>query len=296
MLRRAVAVAQPYLYLLPALAGLLLWIYIPLAQTFRLSFTDWDLLPTSPMVGAGLHKYDQALHSPGVGKAAVNTVIYIVALVPFAIVIPLGIALLVRSLGERARNTYRALIFLPFLLAPVATAIVWRWLLAADGGPVNNVIGALGGTPVNWLRDATPALIAIIVITGWKLIGYCTLMFSAGLSSINTEYASAASVDGASRGQITRWITLPLLTPTLMLMVLMTLLLAAQWTFPLIDTLTQGGPANATTNLYYLLYDYAFSSFDVGLSAAAGVLFFLVFAVLAVAGVRLMDRYSFHDD
>jgi multiple sugar transport system permease protein len=296
MLRRAAAVAPPYLYLLPALAGLLLWVYLPLAQTFRLSFYEWDLLPTTPKIGVGLHKYDQALSTPGVGQAAVNTLIYVAALIPFAIVIPLGIALMTRSLGERSRNLYRGLIFLPFLLAPVATAIVWRWLLAADGGPVNRAIEALGGSSVNWLREATPALISIIVMTGWKLIGYCTLMFSAGLASINSEYAAAASVDGASRSQITRWITLPLLSPTLMLLTLMTLLLSAQWTFPLIDTLTQGGPANATTNLYYLLYDYAFSTFDVGLSSAAGVLFFLLFAVLAFFGVRLMDRYSFHDD
>lgn len=122
------------------------------------------------------------------------------------------------------------------------------------------------------------------------------LVVSAGLTGINPDYAEAAQVDGASRGQILRWITLPMLSPTLAFLLLMTVLLSAQWTFPLIDTLTQGGPAGSTTTVYYLLWDYGFHSYDAGLGAAAGVIFFIGFVLVAAVLVRLSDRLSHYDD
>jgi multiple sugar transport system permease protein len=152
------------------------------------------------------------------------------------------------------------------------------------------------GTQVNWLRDTTWAQPAIIVMTGWHLIGFAVLVVAAGLSNINRDYTEAAMIDGASRGQITRWITLPLLSPTLVFLLLMTVLLSAQWTFPLIDTITQGGPSGATTNVYYLLWDYSFHSFDAGLSTAAGMLLFVVFGVVAAALVWLSEKLTVHGD
>src|SRR3546814_4697177 len=103
-----------------------------------------------------------------------------------------------------------------------------------------------------------------------------------GLAGINPDYASAASLDGASEATITRKITLPLLSPTLVFLALMTILLGAQWAYPVIDILTQGGPSGASTNIYYLLYQFGFQNFDAGLSAAAGTPFFIGFGIIAV--------------
>jgi multiple sugar transport system permease protein len=180
----------------------------------------------------------------------------------------------------------------PFLVPPVASATVWQWLLDPSGGFVNRVLG----THVNWLHDGTWALPAITVMTGWYLMGFAVLVVAAGLSNINPDYTEAAMIDGASRGQTTRWITVPLLSPTLVFLVLMTILLSAQWTFPLIDTITQGGPSGATTNVYYLLWNYTFQSFDAGLSSAAGMLLFAVFGVVAAGLVLLGEKLSVHDD
>jgi len=121
------------------------------------------------------------------------------------------------------------------------------------------------------------------------------LIFSAGLTGINREYVEAAQLDGASAWQVARFVTIPLLSPTILFMVLLTVIHSAQWTFPLINVLTAGGPVNATTNVYYLLWEFGFHNFNVGFSSAAAVLFFAVFGALAWLFSWLTDRYSFYD-
>jgi len=288
-IRRA---APPYLYLAPALILLGIWVYRPLAQTAQLSFYSWNLLPTTPMEPVGLDNYRRMMDSPELGDALWRTLEVILGLLPFSIVIPVVVGLLTRRLGGRSRAVYQALVFSPMLVAPVAGAAVWGWLLDPRGGVVDRATG----TSVNWLQESGYAQAAIIMITGWHVLGFAVLVVAAALSGINGDYADAAALDGASRGQITRWITLPLLSPTLVFLTLMTVLLSAQWTFPLIDSLTQGGPADSTTNVYYLLWDYGFRSYDAGMGAAAGMLLFVGFGLVAAALVWLSERLAFHDN
>ncbi|EFC79339.1 carbohydrate ABC transporter permease [Parafrankia sp. EUN1f] len=284
--------APPYLYLLPALACLVLWTYKPLVEAAQLSVYHWNLLPTSPKTYVGLANFQRVLQLPQLRGAALNTLWYVLGLLPFSIVLPTVIALVTRRLGERSRTAYRAMVFVPMLVAPVATAAVWRWLYDPSG--LFNRLFGLGDH--NWLREESTALPAVLAICAWQMLGFAVLVVSAGLSGISPDYAEAAEMDGASRWQILRWITLPLLRPTLLFMLLMTVLLSGQWTFPLIDVLTQGGPADSTTNVYYLLWEFGFRSMDSGLASAAGLVFFGCFGLLAAGLVKLADRFSFHDD
>jgi multiple sugar transport system permease protein len=290
--RRMLAATPPYLYLLPGVASLVLWTYKPIIEAVQLSFYHWNLLPNSPRTYVGLDNYRQIFTLPQLRGAAKNTLWYILGLVPFAIVLPTAIALAIRDLGGRSRTVYRALVFLPMLVAPVPAAAVWRWLLDSKG-VVNH---ALGLGDYSWLREERTALIAILAICAWQILGFATLVISAGLTGISSDYAEAAEMDGASRWQVTRWVTLPMLRSTLLFMLLITVLLSGQWTFPLLDVLTQGGPADSSTNIYYLLWEFGFRSLDSGLASAAGIAFFLVFAVVAAVLVKLADRYSFADN
>ncbi|MBW0116044.1 carbohydrate ABC transporter permease [Pseudonocardia abyssalis] len=290
--RRLLHAVVPYLYVAPALVLLVVWTYRPLVQTAQLSFYSWNLLPTSPAVPVGLANYERLFELPDLGDSVGRTVVLILALLPFSIVVPVLVGLLTREVRGRAAVVYQAMVFAPMLVAPVASAAVWQWLLDPGSGVVNRVLG----TSTNWLNDSSTAQLAIIVITGWHVLGFAVLIVSAGLAGINGDYADAAAVDGATRSQITRRITLPLLSPTLVFLALMTVLLSAQWTFPLIDTMTQGGPADATTNIYYLLWDYSFRSFDAGLGAAAGMVLLVGFGAVATALVWLSDRLTFHDN
>ncbi|MCO1658523.1 sugar ABC transporter permease [Pseudonocardia sp. S2-4] len=286
--RRTVA---PYLYLAPGLVLLAVWVYRPLAQTAQLSFLSWNLLPTSPAVPVGWDNYARLFALPDFGASVLRTLGLIAGLLPFTLLVPVLVALAARRVSGRAARAYQALVFAPLLVAPVAGAAVWSWLLEPRAGLVNRALG----TQANWLQEPGPAQLAIVVITGWHVLGFAVLIVSAGLTGINADYADAAAVDGATPGQTTRWVVLPLLSPTLGFLGLMTVLLAAQWSFPLVDTLTGGGPIDATTTVYYLLWDYAFGSFDAGLGAAAGMVFFAGFGVVALLLVGLTERLVVHD-
>jgi multiple sugar transport system permease protein len=295
-IRRRPGSWQPYLYILPAVVLLLVWTYWPLAQTAGLSFQDWNLIPTRPKVFVGVQKYEKVLSLPELQQALANTGLYIAAFLGISVALPVVFALLSRKVQGRARTFYQALIFVPFLVTPVATSAVWRWLFAPEGGTIPAIAATLGMPMGNVFRDPDGAMTSVIVIVGWQMLGFGVLVVSAGLAGISPDYAAAASIDGASQRQITWRIILPLLSPSLVFLALMTILLSAQWTYPIIDLVTQGGPGNSSTNIYYLLYQFGFRNFDAGLSSAAGMLFFVGFGIVALVFVELSEKLSFHDN
>ena len=282
--------AWPLAFLSPAFVTLGIWIYWPLFEAARLSFYEWNLLPTQEPVFVGLDNYRHLLALPEMRVAAWNTVVYTAALLPLTIALPLVVALLTREALGRMGAVYRALIFVPMVISPVVVAIVWRWLLNPDHGIVNAILVAAGAVPVRFLQETGTALASIVFITGWKLVGFSTLLFAAAMASIDKSLIEAARIDGASEGQIARRIIIPLVRPTIVVLGVLTVLHGAQWTFVYVNVLTQGGPRYATTNLYYVLWDYGFGSFAIGWSTAAGILLFGVFALLALIGIRWIDR------
>lgn len=286
----------PWLYVLPALATFVIWIYEPLARAAYLSFFEWNMLPDAPVTYVGTRNFENILNLPKLWQSARNTGIYILGLLPLAVVIPLAIAIWTHDLSARWRNLYRALIFIPMIIAPVVAGAVWRWLLDPGHGVVNSGIEVLGGKPVGFLTSPSWAIWTIIFITGWKLIGFSTLILSAANANINPSLIEAARMDGASKWEIVRDIRLPLLSSTVLFLIMLTILLGAQWSFSYINILTQGGPLGSTNNIYYLLWDFGFSSLSVGWSSAAAMLLFAGFSVLAFILFKLIDRYSFYDN
>lgn len=287
---------QPYLYLLPALITIGLWIYKPLIETFQLSFYQWNLIPTSPRTYVGLQNYERILTLPEMRQAIRNTVIYILGLLPLSIGIPLIVAIFTDSLSNRWRTLYRTLIFVPMIMAPVVVSIIWRWIIHPTQGVVNVLLQDwFGIDPINFLRDGNLPITTIILITSWQLIGFSTLIFSAAVSNINRDYLEAAAIAGASYWQSIRSIILPLLSPTILFMTTLSILLSSQWTFAYINVLTQGGPINATTNVYYILWEFGFRSFAVGWSSAAAMILFVSFGILAAILLSLTRRLSFYD-
>lgn len=286
----------PYLFVLPAVALVVVWIYAPLLQTVNLSFYDWNMLPTTPATPVGLDNYAEVLALPEMRAAVINTGLYILAGLVFLVLLPTCAVLIVHRLGRRASTAYQALIFLPYLVTPVATGALWRWLFAERTGVISQWASSAGIELGNVFRDPDTSLWAIVIILGWQMTGFGVLMVSAGHAGIDPSYAEAAAVDGAGPRRITWTIILPLLSPTLAFLGLMAVLLVAQWSFPLVDLLTGGGPSSSSTNVYYLLYVFGFQNFDTGISAAAGVLFFIVFSLIAWLFVELSERLSFYDD
>lgn len=295
--RRAGAATVPYLYLLPALASFAVWVYLPLADTVHYSTVSWNLLPTAPEVGVGLANYRTVLGLSALRQALSTTGLYLGGLVLLGVIVPVLLGAMTRKLGPRVRAVYEGVLFVPVLISPIVAATIWTFLLAPNGGLVNEFLAHFGVASQNWLVQPDTARGAVVLITGWKVLGTSVLIVAAGLAGISPEFHEAAEIDGAGRLRTFREVTLPLLSPTLLFLFTTAVLLSeSQIIFPLISSLTQGGPGNATSDLYYLLYSYGFTSFDVGLASAAGVLFFAAFAVIAVACVALLDRFSLYQD
>lgn len=289
---------MPWLYLLPTLLSIGFWIYRPLLQTVRLSFYEWNMLPTSPQIWMGLKNYKLLFQLPDMSQALINTLIYTVGVIPFSLIIPLTIAIATENIGKKSRTLYRALVFVPMIMAPVAVSAIWSWLMNPMGGLINKTLMALYlvQDPIRFFSDSHWAIWSVTFITGWKLIGFSTLIFSAALSGLNKEYIEAARMDRAGRWQIIWHVLLPLLSPTIMFMAMLSTLFAAEWSFSYINVLTQGGPMNSTTNIYYLLWTYGFKTFSVGSSSAAAVVVVLGSSLIALGFMKLSNKLSFYDN
>lgn len=288
----------PFLFVAPALILVLFWVYRPLVQTFGLSTQMWNMNPNVEPVNVGLQNFQYIFTHPDFFQAVWNTFLYILLMLPFSVILPMAIAIATNRLSSRAKNIYRAIFFLPMIMPPVACSAVWRWLMHPINGLFNHLLTSMGVVEegVRFLSDENWVLLSIVLIAGWKMIGFSTLMFSAGLTGIDPSYYEAASVDGHKKWRQTLTITLPLLSPTIMLMLMMSVLMTAQWTFAYIDVLTQGGPAGASTNVYYLLWTYGFKNFNSGLSSAAAVVFFIGFGILALIFTRINRKVAFYDN
>lgn len=296
--RRIPGKVKPYLFLLPAMGLILFWTYKPLLQTLQYSLYKWSMVPGTVPEFVGIDNFMKLFRNKDFIPALKNTLIYILGMLPFSIVLPLFIAAATQDLNEKAKKIYRAVFFIPMIMAPVAVSIIFQWLLHPGNGLVNHLLQTLGltGESITFFADQKFARLMIILISGWKMIGFSTLMFSSALSGIDTQYYEAAKLDGA--GSIRRFfdMTLVLLSPTAMLMLMVSVLFSSQWSFAYIDVLTQGGPFATSTNIYYMMYKFAFGDLNVGLCAAAATLFLIVFGIIALTMQRLTKKYAFYDN
>lgn len=275
--------SRGWLYLAPMLVALTAWVYLPMIATGALSLADWDLTSAPPEF-VGLANYEALFGRPEFGEALRQTLFYVLGMLIFAVPIPLGLAVLLWKRPGRSSTIYRTLLFLPVILAPVATAVSWQFLLNPLQGLLNAVLDVVGVAPVNWLGNSSTALATIVVITGAKIVALNMLLYGAALAGLDRRCLQAARLDGASEWETTRYVVIPQLARTTGFLVLLCVVLAGQWTFTNISVLTQGGPAGSTDNLFFLLYTYGFTFFDTGLAAAATVL--LLAGLGLLAGLR----------
>ncbi len=296
--RKAIAIAKPYLFLLPALLILGFWLYRPLINTMYYSFTKWGMLPGTSPEWVGLKNYIKLFTSKDFGVAVSNTGFYILFLIPFSVILPLVLANITNSMKGTAKNIYRALFFLPMIMAGVSTSTIFRWLLNPGTGLINVTLEKLGigdGNTAFFMQEGTAKWV-ILLITGWKMVGFSTVMFSAALSGVDGSYYEAAALDGSSKFRRFIDFTIPLISSTIMFMIMMSILFASQWTFAYIDILTKGGPYGTSTNIYYEMYKYGFSNMNVGMSSAAANLFLLIFGIIALVLTKVSNKLTFYDN
>ena len=279
----------PYLYLVPLLVLLGIFTYWPLLDTVWLSLMRWNLNPDAPLKFEGLKNYQRLFGSVMFADAARNTAWYILASVPLKVLLPVPFAVGIWALGRSGR-IYRTILFLPTLISFVVISVVFLWLLNPIGGLATQAAAAIGLEAGNPLANPVSAFWTIMALSTWKVLGFNVLLYLAGLSRISHEQILAMQLDGASDWQVFRHLLWPMLTPTTFFVLVTTTIFAVQQVFTPIDILTHGGPFNATTNLFYMVYQYTFRTFDVGLGAAGTVIILLLLLAITVAKLRWLDR------
>lgn len=263
----------PYLFILPNMVIFGLFSIWPAINGFNISL--YSSTNGRRFEWAGLGNYREISADAEFWGALQNTLVYVAAFVVLSVV---GSVLLAVALNAqlRGRSAFRAVFFLPVLLSPVVVGIMWRWMLERRGGLVNAGLDGLGIGEVPWLVDGTIAMGVTIFVGLWTHLGFYTMITLAGLQSIDGSLYEAASVDGAGASQQFRSLTLPLLLPTVMVVLILSTINGFQ-AFDFIYNLTGGGPVGATTLLVQYVYDNAFGpSSQYGLASAASVILFLV--------------------
>jgi multiple sugar transport system permease protein len=265
------------LFLGPNLALFLVFTAYPVGYGLYLSFFNYSVLKPAKYVG--LDNYRSFFNDPLSWTLVKNSLYYALGATIPAVVLPLIIAVLLSNAGLFTRF-FRGLYFLPLITSPVAAAAVWKWMYAKDFGLVNYAFRQVGGEPIDWLYNLDWAMPAVIVMSVWLLLPFNTILYTAGLQEIPRDYYDAAAIDGASKFQQFRNITVPLITPTTFFVLLITIIGVLVGGFDTINVLTQGGPLDATNILIYDIYQNAFQYFRMGYaSAQAYLLFVAVFFV-----------------
>ncbi|SDI40055.1 carbohydrate ABC transporter membrane protein 1, CUT1 family [Arthrobacter subterraneus] len=267
----------PYLFLLPNMAIFALFTIWPAINGFNISLYSSSNGRTFRWEGTG--NYQQILGDGEFWGIVINTVVYAVTFVLLSIVIGIMLAVLVDQ-QRRGRSFFRAAFFIPVLISPVVVGLVWNWMLERKNGLLNTFLGTFGVPEIPWLIDNTLALIAVIVVGAWMQVGFYMLILLAGLQSIDPTLYEAAGIDGASRWSQFRNITLPLLQPSVLVVVVLSTIHGFQ-AFDYIYTLTGGGPVGATTLIVQYIYENGFvSPIRYGDAAAGSVLLFCaIFAI-----------------
>ncbi|MGY2803926.1 carbohydrate ABC transporter permease [Bradyrhizobium sp. USDA 4506] len=272
----------------PAVLFLLILFFLPVTGVFVIAFTDWQFGARS-LSFVGLANFREVFSDAGFRASLLNTIFYVLSVVPGTVVSGLLIALLIEG-GKSCRSFYRAIHFLPFMATITAMAIAWEALLHPTIGLVNQMLAVLGLPVGNWLREENTALPVLAVIGVWQNLGYAMVLFLAGLKSIPQDLYDAADIDGADHGfDRLRTVTLPMLGPVSMFVVIVVALKAFE-TFDTVKVLTQGGPGHASEVLLYTLYRESFEYLHTGYGAAVAVVFLAIVVTLTLVQARAMDR------
>jgi len=265
----------------PALLVIFVFFALPVAAGLALSVTDFDLYALadlSTLRFVGLDNYLRLLHTPLFWQALFNTFYFVAVGVPVSIGLSLAAALLLDSKFARFHSFFRTALFAPVVTTVVAVAVIWRYLLHTRYGLINHALDVLGISPVDWLGNPHWSMPAIILFAAWKNFGYNMIILLAALQAIPRDLYEAARVDGAGTVARLRHVTLPMLTPTLVMVGILTVSGYFQL-FAEPYVMTQGGPLRSTVSALYFMYEEGFRWWNLGnASAVAFMLFVVIFA------------------
>lgn len=284
----------PYIFIAPAVIFFCLLLVYPILFGFLLSFQDWNLLAREASF-VGLGNYAKALRDPLFRKSLWNTVYYTLMTIPPTVILSLILALMINSRLIRYKSLFRVLYFVPVVTSMVAISFVWKWMYNPRYGLINLALEAVGFTGQSWLSSPTLALPSVAIMMIWQGVGFYMVLFIAGLQGIPETLYEAATIDGANRWQTFSYITLPLLNPTIVFILITSVINSFQVFVPVFvmtssTTGEPGGPLNSTRVLVYHLYSIAFRNLDMGYGSAIAFILFAILLIVTVLQFKVVQQ------
>jgi multiple sugar transport system permease protein len=275
-------------FISPALALLAFLSVFPLLWALYLSFTDYSATRSVPARWIGIDNYLEVLTSSAVHQRALTTAIYVIGAVALQTALGFAIAYLI-SRRRRGGGALTTLFLIPMMLSPVVVGLFWKFMLDAQFGVINSLLGTLGLDGLEWLTNQRLALLSVVLVDTWQWTPFIMLIALAGLTAVPAYLYEAAEIDRASEWFRFRHITLPLVWPLLLIAILFRAIEAFRL-FDLVYILTGGGPGVSTETLSFHVYKVAFLGFDTGLASAYGILMVVVVVILAQFYLRHLNR------
>lgn len=277
--------AKAYLYLLPAFAVLGVFVFYPIVKTLRMGFYESYVYLTDTGKGLGLASFAYVLKDPAFHLALRNTLIIVAVGVPITIVLALGSALFINSL-RKGRGVFQTIYFLPYVTSTIAIGLVFRWLFHSDYGYINYFLSFLGVAPQKWLTAPNLTIVSVTIFTIWNGLAFKIVLFLAGLQKIDPQYYQAARIDGTPPHRVFFRITMPLLSSTFWMVVIISVIHAFK-TYNEVYSLFGGngaGPGNSAITVVYYIYDMFFNRSQVHYASAAAIIFLVI--VLALTAIQ----------
>ncbi|MCG7208329.1 carbohydrate ABC transporter permease [Streptomyces arenae] len=277
------------LFLTPTIVGIVVFTVVPIIGSIGLSFFDWNVI--DPPSFAGGANYREIASDSTVLVSFRNTLVFMVLAVALQLVIALSLALTLNGrMPGWLRSVFRSAFFFPLVLSAASISVVMKYLFNQDFGVVNWLIGLVGVAPVPWLTSEHGAMATVIIVYVWQQFGFSFLLFVGGLNNIPKEIHEAAALDGASGPRKHLAITLPLLSPTLLVASVVGIINALQ-VFEQPYVLTDGGPGDSTRTVVMVIYERAFEQLRFGEASAVGVLLFVLIMAVTAVQFRLSRRF-----
>jgi multiple sugar transport system permease protein len=280
-----------FIFLAPQLVGLIVFSLIPLISALVLSFMKWDGFGEKTFIGIG--NFTSQFNNSDFWISLKNTAYYSLLTIPVGIFIALLLALALNKI--KGKEFYRLFFFMPVVTSSVSVGVIWMWILNGDIGILNQMLAMIGIEGPNWLTNTSLVMVSIAILSIWWGLGYNMVIFLAGLQGISSSYYEAADIDGASKFQKFRHITLPMLSPTTFFVTIMAIISSFQ-VFDQAFVMTGGGPGKASYTLVYHIYDNAFVDFKFGASSAAAMILFVIILIFTLVQFRLQKRWVHYED
>ncbi len=276
---RVKEVSRVWLFVLPALIPLaVFWIY-PILRSIYISLTDWDYMsPTYNFVW--FDNFISLLKDQRFYDALWNTVVFSVGTLIPTILLGLGLALLLQK-SFKGSGVIKFILFSPWITPTVAVSIVWTWIYDPGSGIANVILKFFGLPELQWIKSSQTAMLAVIIVTVWKSLGYAMIFYLSALEKVPKELYEASGMDGAKSWQRFRDVTLPCISPTTFFLMIITMVNSLQ-AYDQIQILTQGGPSGSTRTLLYMYYQLGFEEFNMGQATAVAIVLILITILLSV--------------